>query len=418
MTSAMTFPHDTPAPKLGRLLIVDDEVELMTVLREMLTEQGFEAVGLASGAQALEALRAQEFDLLLADLMMPGLDGIALLRAGLALDPDLVGIIMTGQGTVPTAVEAMQVGAFDYLLKPFKLSAILPVVARALGVRRLRLENVQLRETVAIYELSQAIAFTLDLNTILSKTADAALEQCEADEVSLLLPVPGGEALYVAAVRGVGREHLLGQRLPLAQSIAGWVARQREPLTLQGEMHDPRFAPLYPRADIYAAISMPMLAGNRLVGVLNVNATRRRRRFSLGQVKALSLLVNTAAAALANAWLHTQVQEAEAQYRAIFENAVEGIYQSTPEGRFLTVNPALVHMLGFASPAELTQSIHDIARQLYVDSRRRAELLGLLQTNEVVSGFELQARRKDDRAVWLSVNVRAVRDGGGALRHL
>src|SRR3972149_6623843 len=105
-------------PKLGRLLIVDDEVELMTVLGSMLRKQGYEVMGFASGTEALEALRERQFDLLLADLMMPELDGIELLRAGLGIDPHLVGVIMTGQGTVQTAVEAMKVGAFDYLLKP------------------------------------------------------------------------------------------------------------------------------------------------------------------------------------------------------------------------------------------------------------------------------------------------------------
>src|SRR6185503_5871253 len=86
------------------------------------------------------------FELLLADLMMPQLDGIALLRAALGIDKDLVGIIMTGQGTVDTAVEAMKVGAHDYIIKPFRLSAILPILNRAISVRRLRIENAKLEQ--------------------------------------------------------------------------------------------------------------------------------------------------------------------------------------------------------------------------------------------------------------------------------
>jgi len=86
--------------------------------------------------------------LLLTDLMMPEMDGIALLRAARESDPDLVGIIMTGAGTIATAVEAMKAGAFDYILKPFELSVILPVISRALNMRRLRLENAQLERLV------------------------------------------------------------------------------------------------------------------------------------------------------------------------------------------------------------------------------------------------------------------------------
>jgi DNA-binding NtrC family response regulator len=80
--------------------------------------------------------------------MMPGTDGIRLLRQALEIDPALVGVIMTGQGSIPTAVEAMKAGAFDYLLKPFRLQQVLPVLDRAMGVRRLKAENVRLRRLV------------------------------------------------------------------------------------------------------------------------------------------------------------------------------------------------------------------------------------------------------------------------------
>lgn len=79
-----------------RLLIVDDEYELMAALVESLTALGYEAVGLTSGEEALKALQRENFDLLLADLMMPGMDGISLLQAALEPDPSLVGLIMTG----------------------------------------------------------------------------------------------------------------------------------------------------------------------------------------------------------------------------------------------------------------------------------------------------------------------------------
>jgi DNA-binding NtrC family response regulator len=136
----------TPTP--GRLLIVDDETELMRALAEPLQGHGYAVTGVTSAAEALAALADGGFDLLLSDLMMPGMDGIQLLRRALEIDPNLVGVIMTGHGTVPTAVEAMKLGAFDYVLKPFKLQALLPVLARALEVRRLKVENVRLRRRV------------------------------------------------------------------------------------------------------------------------------------------------------------------------------------------------------------------------------------------------------------------------------
>jgi DNA-binding NtrC family response regulator len=134
--------------KLGRLLIVDDEVELMAALRDTLADQGYEVVGVTNGKEALLAEQEGPSDLLLTDLMMPDMDGIQLLRKCMEIDPNLVGIIMTGQGTVQTAVEAMKLGAFDYVLKPFKLQAMLPILSRAMEVRRLRQENVRLRQWV------------------------------------------------------------------------------------------------------------------------------------------------------------------------------------------------------------------------------------------------------------------------------
>jgi PAS domain S-box-containing protein len=399
---------------IGTILVVDDEVELKNILVEALTAQGYETVGFTSGEAALEALRKKSFDVLLTDLMMQGMDGIALVREGVQLDPNLICIMMTGQGTIQTAVDAMKVGAFDYVLKPFRLQTMLPVLTRAINTRHLRLENVQLREAVAIHELSETIAFTLDRQTVLSKLADAALRQSEADEVSVLLPTRDNKELYVAVVRGEKRERLLGERIPLQDGISSWVARERTPLILNGEVQDDRFVALWPRPEIRSAVSVPMQVANKLVGVINLNMTNRLRPFTLGQMKALTILAGTAAAALESASLYTQVREAEKNYRSIFENAVEGIFQSSADGRFLTVNPSLSEILGYESPDEVVNSFADIGQQLYVRPEQAAEVARRLEDIGVVQGFEFEAYRKDGEKIWLSLNLRLVRDHTGA----
>jgi signal transduction histidine kinase len=129
-----------------RLLIVDDETALMQALCNILQQQGYETTGCTSAEQAMLQLQAARFDLLLTDLMMPDTDGLALARAALARDPTLVVVMMTGEGSIVTAVEAMQSGVLDYVLKPFKLGTMLPVLERALAVGRLRRENAALQE--------------------------------------------------------------------------------------------------------------------------------------------------------------------------------------------------------------------------------------------------------------------------------
>ena len=133
---------------LAKILVVDDEAAQMKALCDTLKDHGYETTGYVSAQAALKVLEQTTFDLLLTDLMMPEMDGISLLQAAKEKDANLVGIIMTGEGTIATAVEAMKSGALDYILKPFRLKAILPVLDRALAVRRLRLENAALERRV------------------------------------------------------------------------------------------------------------------------------------------------------------------------------------------------------------------------------------------------------------------------------
>jgi two-component system sensor histidine kinase/response regulator len=142
----------------ARLLIVDDEAAQLRALCDTLELEGYITQGFGSGPEALATLSPGEFDLLLTDLMMPGMDGITLIDAAKKIDPSIGALVMTGHGTIDTAVRAMQGGALDYILKPFRLNVILPVIARALDVQRLRRENAELhlREKQRSAELAAA----------------------------------------------------------------------------------------------------------------------------------------------------------------------------------------------------------------------------------------------------------------------
>lgn len=135
---------------LPRVLIVDDELPLMRALCDGLRETGFRATGVGTPEEALRRLGEESYEVLLSDLNLPGKDGITLLHEALARDPSMVAIIMTGQGTIDTAIGAMKSGAFDYILKPFRLSSIVPVIRRALAVRDLRLRNQELEHHIRL----------------------------------------------------------------------------------------------------------------------------------------------------------------------------------------------------------------------------------------------------------------------------
>jgi len=132
----------------ARILVVDDEAALMKAICDTLRDRGYVTNGFTSGNAALETIEKGKFDLLISDLMMPEMDGITLIQRAQKLDSDLVAIMMTGEGTIASAVEAMKMGALDYILKPFKFSAILPVINRAISVRTLRVENAELQRNL------------------------------------------------------------------------------------------------------------------------------------------------------------------------------------------------------------------------------------------------------------------------------
>jgi PAS domain S-box-containing protein len=109
------------------------------------------------------------------------------------------------------------------------------------------------------------------------------------------------------------------------------------------------------------------------------------------------------------------LQQAEAKYRSIFENAIEGIFQTTPDGRYLSANPSLARLYGYDSPEDLIASLTDVQHQLYVDPDRRAEFVRLIQTQGAVSAFEFQVYRKDGNILWISENAHAVYNVAGEL---
>jgi PAS domain S-box-containing protein len=109
------------------------------------------------------------------------------------------------------------------------------------------------------------------------------------------------------------------------------------------------------------------------------------------------------------------LRQAEQKYRSIFENAIEGIFQTTPDGRYIDCNPALARIYGYESAAQLLTNLTDIRRQLYVDPHRRQEFMERLHSGESLSEFESQVYRKDGSIIWISEDARAVRDDNGTL---
>lgn len=115
--------------------------------------------------------------------------------------------------------------------------------------------------------------------------------------------------------------------------------------------------------------------------------------------------------------MENALREAERKYRGIFDEAIVGIFQSTPAGRFLSVNPAMARIYGYGSPEEMIASVTNISRQFYVDPKRREEFMLLMDKLGGVKDFEYEALRKDGSKIWVVMSVRAVQQGGALVRY-
>lgn len=118
---------------------------------------------------------------------------------------------------------------------------------------------------------------------------------------------------------------------------------------------------------------------------------------------------------LDKAAVNETLEESEKKYRTIFEEALIGIFQSSPQGHYMNANRTMATMLGYGSPEELTASVTDVAQQLYVDPRRRDELIALMEKQGLVQNFECQLYRKDGRKIWVTTNIRVIYKDGVAV---
>src|SRR4051812_17932183 len=170
-----------------RILVVDDEKVIRDMLADFLGMEGYVVRTAEDGTSALGELEKGHYDLVISDLKMPRMGGIQLLDAIGKTAPDALTVIMTGFGTVETAIDAMKRGAYDYVLKPFKLDEVVHVVQRGIEKQRMTAENLRLREALSLYKVSEAIAASLSLDQVLETLADSCLSEVRGDLVSTWL---------------------------------------------------------------------------------------------------------------------------------------------------------------------------------------------------------------------------------------
>lgn len=308
-----------------RVLIVDDEKFIRDILADFLGMEGYVVRTAEDGQAALNELGHAHYDLVISDLKMPRMGGIELLEQIGTAAPNALTVIMTGFGTVETAIDAMKRGAYDYILKPFKVEEVIHVVQRGLEKQRLAAENLRLKEALSLYKVSEAIAASLSLEEVLSTVGDTAIHEIQGDFASTWLD--DGEGGYFE------RQHLTPPKHSRNASVsslketwnygvfspAAFIEHFAQDSTLlETGPKAMRFFEKEPQLPVQSLIAVPLRMKQRLLGWIGVVSFTKGKRFDEGQRKMLSIVASRAAAAIENARLYEDL-------RATFQQTIEGL---------------------------------------------------------------------------------------------
>jgi response regulator RpfG family c-di-GMP phosphodiesterase len=293
-------PEDRP-----RVLVVDDEKFIRDIIADFLGMEGYIVRTAEDGTSAVNELERARYDMVISDLKMPKMGGLELLREVARVHPDTLTVIMTGFGTVETAIDAMKRGAYDYILKPFKVEEIVHIVQRGLEKRRLTAENLRLREALSLYKVSEAIAASLSLDEVVATLSEGALHEVRSDLVMTWLA--DGEGRF--ALRSVERGSVLEEGEELGQLDAGLVTERlmSGPIIEHGARAREMFA-MHPSRQVSSLIVVPLKMRDRLLGFVATISLTASRRFDEGQRKLLTIIASRAAAAIENARLYEDLQ--------------------------------------------------------------------------------------------------------------
>ncbi|HEU5450491.1 MAG TPA: hybrid sensor histidine kinase/response regulator [Terriglobales bacterium] len=271
----------SPVPKI---LVVDDERNVLLTVQAILQQEGYDVDAVGDGASAVRAIHDRHYDLVLTDLKMPGLDGLAVLREVQQRSPDTVTVMMTGYGSVGTAVEAVQAGALEYLLKPTEVPDLKAAVRRAL-------ERKRLSEIDTLYRVTRTVTSSLNVDDICREVADSVRRVLRVQNACVVAfdsarapqcPSPLDELLRDRAIL----ERLQSGGILTADDLAPWAAAQK----------------------IRACALVPGLANDRLVTVLYADNAATPYSFHLSALRFLQALSAQTALALANASLVEELQ--------------------------------------------------------------------------------------------------------------
>ncbi len=331
-------PTDVTAAT-ARILVVDDEKRMCDSLDALLTKAGYAVTTAEDGEEALTRYQDSEFDLVISDIKLPKLDGIQLLQSIREGDPDAMVILMTAYASLDTALAAINMGAYDYLLKPIEFTQLRLAAKRALEKRDLEIAqkrllaelqikndllNRRIAEVDALYQAGVVLSQSQNVSSLLTKIIELALNVIGANVGSVMLLDESKEELTIAAAVGTSEEMRKKVRLKLGESIAGYVAQNGEPLLVQDIKSDKRFSKFGKgKYDTNSLISVPLKLKDRILGVLNLSDPKHGTVFEENDLKLLVTFASQAAVAIDDAENFARLSQKLTEFATLYELATK-----------------------------------------------------------------------------------------------
>jgi response regulator RpfG family c-di-GMP phosphodiesterase len=308
----------------SHILVVDDEEYICEVIREMLANPQYRLQTVCDPKLAMEILEREAVDFVLTDLIMGEISGVDVLNKTMELHPDAVVVLMTGRPTIENAVAVLKSGAYDYLIKPFSMDTLRAVVKRGLEKQKLFRENINLKETVSLYRISEAMGSTIRLDFLLNLILETAIKELEADMAWVLLLDEEAKNLIPKASLGVAPQMLKSGFLSGEDTVSRWVIENARPRIFDKHQIEDRFLSSGFKEKIRSAISHPLMAKGKVMGVLTlIRADRHLAPFTTGQLHSLSIIASKAASAIENSTLYEELRDSYMETLTALANAVE-----------------------------------------------------------------------------------------------
>lgn len=300
----------------SKIVVIDDEIHICGVVKEALHRDSYQINTFNNPEAGIAHIAQNKVDLVLTDLVMGDFDGIKVLESTLETHPDAVVILMTAHPTVETAIKVLKKGAYDFMVKPFKLDLLRATVKRGLEHQKIISENVKLQGQVEFLKAVGSLGDTIDLESHMELVVNSCQKEFSPRAVAVIEIDPRSKEIKRKKTFCESEEYL--KKLVNLNTIKPFINQKnilpditKTKVMINGEGY------------IQTLISQPIYLRRRLHGVINILLVTRFDELTQGQLDVLSLLGSATASTISTFYLYQNLQES--YYEAIFglANAIE-----------------------------------------------------------------------------------------------